>query len=145
MGDKFSEVSKKRTTAGINHFNIVSTTDVTPEVHQEEATHTNKKHEWEDIDVTKDLTMSAAEILAKIAAENVELRKKNNTIQECILDVEVSEQLFPMHPNTNLIITDVPGVNEAGSSEMYLNYVGMNWTLSLSSWTQIKVSIRKSR
>jgi hypothetical protein len=71
--------------------------------------------------------MSAADILAKIAAENVELRKNNNTIQECIRDVKVPEQLFPMHPNTNLIITDVPGVNEAGSSEMYLNYVEQVW------------------
>ena len=131
LGDKFSEVAKKRTTAGINHFKIVSTTnentmDVAPEVQEDEATNA-KKRKFQEIDLTKDQTMSAADILAKIAAENVELRKNNNTIQECIRDVKVPEQLFPMHPNTNLVITDVPGVNEAGSSEMYLNYVKQVW------------------
>ena len=32
-----------------------------------------------------------------------------------------------MRPDTNLIITDVPGVNEAGTSEMYLKFVEERW------------------
>ena len=127
LGDKFSEVSKKRTTAGINHFKIVSTIKgLIPEEKADEVAN-HKKRKFQEIDQTKDKRMSAAEILTNISAENVELRKKNNIIQECTIDVEVPEELFPMHPNTNLIITDVPGVNEAGSSAMYLNYVTQIW------------------
>ena len=132
LGEKFSEISKKRTTAGINHFKIVSTAkdsveEATAEI--QEKTTRNLKRKVHEIDLTQEdqPTMSAADILAKISAENVELRSKNNTIQECTLAVEVPEQLFPMHENTRLIITDVPGVNEAGSSEMYLNYVKQVW------------------
>ena len=130
LGDKFSEVAKKRTTAGINHFKIVSSmrgniNEITPEA--DDDGRTSKKAEYDEAcDLTSDDMMPAEEALAKITAENVELRKKNS-IQECTLNVELAEPLIPMQPNTNLVITDVPGVNEAGSSKMYLNYLEKVW------------------
>lgn len=115
LGDKFSEVSKGRTTAGITHFSVSPL--LKPDIENLDDTGNN------DI---KDDSYSASLALKKITTDNLNLRKQSQ-IHECTLNVEVDKPLVSMLPSTNLVITEIPGVNEAGTSEMYLDFVEKSW------------------
>lgn len=100
LGDKFSEVSKKRTTAGINNFRISSRAELN--------------------------SMSAHETLTQITEENIHLRQSHE-IQESTFNVELNEEIVEMREDTDLIIVDIPGVNEAKHSKMYLDFAEDSW------------------
>lgn len=102
LGDKFSEVSKKRTTAGINKFRLISS------------------------QANPDVLSSAHETLKQITEENKYLRG-SNVIKECTFTIKLQNELVEMRPDTNLVIIDIPGVNEAGTSQMYLDFVENYW------------------
>lgn len=101
LGDKFSEVSKKRTTAGINHFHLSAPP---PNSH----------------------FMKASNIFAKIVEDNQSLRE-NAKIHEKNFYLELDKPIIKMTDNCDLVITDVPGLNEAGTKDMYLNFVKKSW------------------
>ena len=106
LGDKFSEVSMKRTTAGINHFKISPLTKPSKDATVDDE---------DDDGITP-----ASKALETITQENSQLRAENR-IQESIFEVELEQPLVPMMDNTQLVVTDIPGVNEARTSKMYLN------------------------
>ena len=114
LGDKFSEVSMKRTTAGINHFVISSTKT------------NNNNDEDLTMDTGEEDIIPATKSLEIITQENAKLRAENR-IQERTFEVELDEPLIPMRKHTKMVITDIPGVNEAGTSEMYLQHVEKSW------------------
>jgi len=140
LQDKFSEVSKRRTTAGVNHFqlsfrNKTKQKNSTKDTQQEEQHFTATSQEvctdgYEDTysvssDDNKD-HQTSNQTLGEITEDNSILRQKK-IIQEKFFSVEIDEPFLQMGDSTKLILVDIPGVNEAGSSELYLDYVRKSW------------------
>lgn len=102
----------RRTTAGINFFRI----------------NAQKNESTEETGWTPDTEepQDASSILEKTIADNKVLRTAN-VIQERVFDIELDEPLCEMRKDTSLVIVDIPGLNEADSSEMYMDYVGQQW------------------
>lgn len=163
--DKFSEVSMRRTTAGINFFRVSScgsktadlgskndkdssgvsdkecagektsnhpgnvdrsaANDVDPDTACDKAQQQNDNNSISSDDTDSNI-IQASQTLAEITADNRMLRKKN-TIHERIFDIQLDSPIFEMRQDTRLVIIDIPGVNEAGSSSIYLHYVEKSW------------------
>jgi GTPase SAR1 family protein len=104
--DKFGEVSMKRTTAGVNEFAISSPT------------------EWAL--ASDDEPRDPKSILKEITEDNQALRKSNQ-MKVKQFEIELKEALCEMRKDTRLVITDIPGINEAGASNKYRDYVNDNW------------------
>ena len=109
LGEKYSEVSMRRTTSGINHFRI--SYDIKTSLSSDE--------DDKDFKSTND-------IYSQIKTDNNLLREEN-TIKETTFDIKLGQQLFTMRDDTRLVLTDIPGINEAHASEKYLNYVKKEW------------------
>jgi Elongation factor Tu GTP binding domain len=65
--------------------------------------------------------------LQTITHDNSILRQTNQ-IQESTFDVELDEPLCPMRNDTKLVLIDIPGLNEAGSKDIYQKYVNDKWS-----------------
>uniref|UniRef100_A0A6U3CFX6 Dynamin N-terminal domain-containing protein n=1 Tax=Entomoneis paludosa TaxID=265537 RepID=A0A6U3CFX6_9STRA len=113
LKDKYSEVSMKRTTAGINKFRI-STKPKDAETNQESGN-------W-----SPEECRTAESTLEEITKDNQNLRDAD-TLQEKTFDIEIDEHLVEMRKDTSLVFVDVPGINEAGASKKYKEYVVDNW------------------
>lgn len=108
--EKFSEVSMKRTTAGINHFRVSRTK--------------TKNNNHED-GIT---TTPAKATLNEIIMDNANLRNTTNRIEEKFFDIELDQHFIRnLRDDTCMVIVDIPGVNEAGTKKMYLDYVEKSW------------------
>lgn len=111
---KFSEVSMKRTTAGINRFRLSSRKQPAIDA-------------VEEIDRKKGRHHSAPDTLNEITEDNAKLRQ-SNMVQEKVFDIELNEPLLnDIREDTRLSIVDIPGINEAGASNAYLNFVEKTW------------------
>ena len=132
---KFSEVSMKRTTAGINFFRVSSLTK-SPKRTKTSGASKDNSMDWQDID---DATANSAEsssessyidaedTLKETTTDNAKLRETNE-LQEKTFDIELDEHLLKdMRSDTRLVIVDIPGINEAGTSKLYLDYVENTW------------------
>jgi small GTP-binding protein len=120
--DKFGEVSMKRTTAAVNYFRIVSKR---PTEDKAEAGSTEEKSkQWADV-ASYD-TKSAGCILKEITEDNKELRNASG-IKEKFFDIELDDPLCDMRENTNLVVVDIPGINEAGVGSKYRDFVEKKW------------------
>ena len=119
--DKFGEVSMKRTTAGINYFRIVpkrlKANNASERVDKNGKT-------WSDV-VSYD-TKSAGLILKEITADNKSFRNSSN-IHEKFFDIELEELLCDMREDANLVVVDIPGINEAGAGSKYRDFVEQKW------------------
>ena len=121
LKDTYSEVSMQRATAGVNHFRI----------HAKKPTTTteSKQEEDEEDDSTSSAStvmVTADTILKETMADNQVLRN-SDVLQQKMFDIEVDEPLCEMRNDTKLVLIDVPGINEAGVSEKYRNYVSSHW------------------
>ena len=97
LKDKYSEVSMKRCTAGINKFRI-HTSPKDTEVGDEAA-----KVPWTPNEIkTADVT------LEEITKSNKALRDQEDLHEESF-DIYLEEPLLEMKENTNLVLIDVPG------------------------------------
>ena len=103
LGDKFSEVSPRRTTAGINHFRVFD--QATPSIATAETIH----------DV--------------ISKDNQSLRSSTEIdhVPEKIFDIHMDKPICEMRKDTKLTIIDIPGINDSESGTVYKNYVASNW------------------
>jgi small GTP-binding protein len=111
---KYSEVSMKRTTAGINYFRI----------HTKGSTMNDDAGEWVEMIENPHTAESA---LQEITVDNALLRE-TNTILEKYFDVEVEESLVSdMHPDARLVLVDIPGLNEAQTGTKYQEYLTSKW------------------
>lgn len=123
--DRFSEVSMRRTTAGINFFRVSSRKNKKNQETNEQDEQQSEEAEssWSlDMDEPRD----ASSTLKETVADNKELRTAN-VIKEKVFNIELDEPLFEMRKDTTLVVVDIPGLNEAGTSDMYLKYVSRQW------------------
>lgn len=79
--------------------------------------------EW---DAVTEEVRSPMSTLTEVTADNAVLRAKNE-IQEKTFDIELKDPLCEMRKDTKLVLVDIPGVNEAGSNKVYLDYVNDTW------------------
>ncbi|CAJ1957801.1 unnamed protein product, partial [Cylindrotheca closterium] len=103
--DKFGEVSMKRTTAGINEFAISS------------------RNEWA---LVSDAPRDSHSVLKEITQDNLELRTSEE-VKTKRFEIELDEALCDMRKDTQLVVVDIPGINEADMSKKYKNYVESHW------------------
>ena len=137
LQDKFSEVSMRRTTAGVNFFRISAVNKMANETNctqSQSVDHaTNIQKESSDNTLPDEVQYStagdprsAASTFTEIKSDNVTLRAIHG-VQTKTFDIELDTHLCDMRPDTTLVLVDIPGVNEAGSSKKYLDYVNEQW------------------
>ncbi|CAB9524532.1 expressed unknown protein [Seminavis robusta] len=120
FGEEFGEVAMKRTTAVVNSFRISS---------PEDAMATMKVEDQDSSDESVTLVskkLSASVTLKETSTDNASFRNSND-VKEKTFDIELEESLHKMRPDTKLVIVDVPGINEAGTSSKYKDFVNSNW------------------
>jgi len=153
LGDNYSEVQMRRTTAAVNFFRVQQPQEDTGIVedsskkssepvgeHEQtkgkpkvktETTRTNnndsvtgkRKRATTESDVA-----SAEATHAEISSDNRALRVSDTEdLKERFFDVRVEKPICQMRKDTKLVLIDIPGMNEAGSSRKYKNYVESNW------------------
>jgi GTPase SAR1 family protein len=142
LQDKFSEVSMRRTTAGVNFFRIstrsTNSKDKKPDGYEfaggpkspkkvdDKVAAEVTEDEEEEWSMIVDDPKTAESTLEEITADNSELRKTNK-IQEKTFNIELDGPRCEMRKDTKLTIVDVPGLNEAGTKAVYKEYVSDKW------------------
>ena len=119
--EKFSEVSKRRNTAGINHFRVSIKNYISPSKNAKSVNSDaiSSTHFVRDI-------KSSKETLSQTTNENSKLREQN-IIKETLFDIQLDHDLIKMREDTQLCMIDIPGINEAHSSDKYREYVVKLW------------------
>jgi GTPase SAR1 family protein len=107
LRDKYGGVAMGRATASVNNYCVVSTT--------------TKQSSAEPV-----VGSSASEILKKTTKENARLRG-SDTVEEAWFEITLDKPLFDMRDDTNLVVVDIPGINEAGTSSKYKDFVVNHW------------------
>jgi GTPase SAR1 family protein len=106
LRDKYGEVAMGRATASVNNY-CVSTTTPSEKSSTEPA-------------------VSASEIHDKTMQENARLRI-SDTVEEAWFNVTLNEAICDMRDDSRLVVVDIPGINEAGTSQKYKDFVINNW------------------
>ena len=127
LGDTFSPVAFKQTTAGINSFRITQP----PENEREEPAEPSPEQEssskqvWLTIDEERQI--QEADIVHKeISKDNKELGS-SDIVKDRTFYVRTTYPICKMRKDTQLVLIDIPGINEADSSKKYKDYVESNW------------------
>jgi GTP-binding protein EngB required for normal cell division len=115
---KYCEVSMKRATAGINYFRLHLKKQTGPGTGRS-TVKTQRTREF-------DSPVSASATLKEISADNAVLRNETK-IQEKYFDIMVEDNLCDMHPDTRLVLVDIPGVNEACMGVKYKEFLATKW------------------
>ena len=102
----------KRTTAGANYFRICAPLPA--------------KRPTEQFIPESNAVRTAASTLQEIATDNITLRD-SQPVQEKWFDIELAENLVEMKTDTQLVVVDIPGINEAGAFNKYKNFVVQKW------------------
>ena len=118
--EQFSEVSRCRTTAAVNHFRVSS--DVSNE---SKAKNSHTSSDGDD-DVGGDNIKSSSQTLHQTTVDNNLLREQN-LVQETTFDIKLDQDLFEMRHDTRLTVVDIPGINEAHTCAKYMEYVNESW------------------
>jgi GTPase SAR1 family protein len=143
---KFSKVGMRRTTAGVHHFRLH--TKINQEDEDDGDTSNveepcEDEHDKENIDRSEtagggasvmneswgsepETMLDASGTLQTIARDNSRLRETNQ-LQKSTFDIELDEPLCPMRPDTKMVLIDIPGLNEAGSNDLFRSYVNDKW------------------
>lgn len=121
--DKYSEMAMRRATAGVNHFRVTTAAE-TEDMEVDDNNDGGEK--WTATAVHVDNPRTAASILQETTVDNATLRE-SNVVQEKTFDVELDEPLCKMRKDTRLVVVDIPGINEAGTSSKYKDYVAEKW------------------
>jgi small GTP-binding protein len=95
--EKYGEVSMRRTTAAVNCYRIDKSSNTT-----------------------------TPSVLSQTIHDNFAFRN-SDIVQENAFDVALEAPLHEMRNDTRLVIVDVPGINEAGSSSRYADYTSEHW------------------
>ena len=124
LQEKFSEVSMKRTTAGINFFRISKSAK-----RAKLSARGEESMEWQEESPAGSETpyAKATDTLQETTSDNARLRTTNE-LQEKTFDIELDEPLLKdMRDDTRLVLVDIPGTNEAGTEKIYQDYVSSTW------------------
>lgn len=119
FGAEFGEVSMKRTTAVVNAYRIIQSK-------KEEEEATTDESEDDSVEVAPNPS-SPADCLKKSQIDNAANRTSNSEVKEVMYDIVLNDPPQRMRANTNLVIVDIPGINEAGTSSKYKDYVNEKW------------------
>jgi small GTP-binding protein len=117
LKDKYSEVSMRRTTACVNYFRIHT------------ATAKSEGDMQPKCDSIDKLLFTSTETLGVITNENAKLRDSgtfllDGKVHEETFDIEIDEPIISeMRADTQLVLVDIPGLNEADTKDMYRDYV----------------------
>jgi GTPase SAR1 family protein len=104
LQNKYGEVAKKRTTAGINYFYLNVSSD--------------KKGKRQ---------RSAESIHDEITADNKKKVRDGHDIIQKVFEIDIPEPIVRCHSDTILVLVDIPGINEAGTENKYKDFVSNNW------------------
>ena len=132
LQEKFSEVSMKRTTAGINLFRISSLAKSAKRSKISTNTGNDESMDWQEVNEaastgSETSYAKASNTLQETTSDNARLRATNE-LQEKVFDIELDEPfLKDMRDDTRLVLVDIPGTNEAGTQKMYQDYVSSTW------------------
>eukprot|EP00978_Attheya_sp_CCMP212_P041075 scaffold231003_cov24-Attheya_sp.AAC.1 len=115
FGAEYGEVAMKRTTAVVNYFRVSSV-----------PSSSSSSQDDDSIEIVcKNLSASAT--LKETATDNGVFRD-STVVQERAYDICLEEEpLHEMRPDTKLVIVDIPGMNEAGTSSKYKDFVNERW------------------
>eukprot|EP00977_Amphora_coffeiformis_P017392 scaffold5627_cov158-Amphora_coffeaeformis.AAC.3 len=153
FGAKYGEVNMNRTTALVNNFRICPRPHAERDDKEAKSKGDDKEEKEGSVggmdkdkgastttgtNATKrtmawataaDDPVSPAAALKSTTAENAKHRHKNTKkVAEKDYDVVLDEPLHrPLRDDTRLVIVDVPGINEAGTSSKYKDWVDDNW------------------
>jgi GTPase SAR1 family protein len=154
LQDSYAEVAIGRTTVDVHLFRIfspvvvvhslpttVEETTTTIERTKDSISITNKDHEEDEDACTDEVTstvwsvgpddnlLTAEQTLQAISVDNaVVTHQKGTTVQETTFDIApLRHILCDMRNDTKLVLVDIPGVNDIGSTDRYVNYVNANW------------------
>jgi len=149
LGDKYSEVNMRRTTAGVNCFRILQPDDDDEDNDEDTTcTHQNnddkrepkrrktdgRKDDDEGEALIKSKSWSAEATHAEISRNNQILRSNadssesvENIVKEQCFTIRVEKPICKMRKDTQLVLIDIPGMNEADSSKKYKEYVKSKW------------------
>ncbi|KAL3899988.1 MAG: hypothetical protein SGARI_006344, partial [Bacillariaceae sp.] len=131
LGEKFSAVSLKRSTAAVNHFKIIQPSEAEDkkEGAEPQSKKRRTKRDGEPKEDIVDLTTWTAEAThAVIAKDNDSLRSnEDDAVVEKTFEIQVEDPICEMRKDTQLVLVDIPGINEADSSKKYKNYVENKW------------------
>jgi GTPase SAR1 family protein len=77
----------------------------------------------------EDNLLTATQTLQAISVDNaVVTHRKGTTVPETTFDIApLRHILCDMRNDTKLVLVDIPGVNDVGSTDRYVNYVNDNW------------------
>lgn len=126
FGNEYGEVSMRRTTAVVNSFRISS--PAAPGgivVGESEDSPSEDDSEGDSIGViAKRFTAKAT--LEETKADNAVYRTWN-VVSEKTFDICLQEPIHEMRSDTKLVVVDIPGINEVGTSSKYKDYVNDHW------------------
>ena len=109
----------KRTTAGVNFFKINQPT-------KDEESESNAEDGWSKIGDDCRKTKDANDVHREITKDNEELRS-SSIVEDKTFDIRIRHSICKMRKDTQLVLVDIPGINEAESSKKYKEYVESNW------------------
>jgi GTPase SAR1 family protein len=143
LRDKYGEVAMRRTTAAVNYFRISTSTTapISPNSTNTDGSAPSsllldaRTASWTMVPTEEPRPAQAT--LAQITADNERLRNATEddpvVVEEVWFDIELDQPLLPLLPNyamrddTKLVLVDIPGLNEAGSSSKYKDHVDRIW------------------
>jgi small GTP-binding protein len=128
LGGRYNEVSKGRTTAAVNHFRINQRNGATDNVNVESQSQPEQSDQSDpSVPPEEQVPQTVPSVLEKVTFDNLILRQQDK-IEERWYDITVDKDLIPMRDDTDLILVDLPGLNEAGNSTKYKDYLLENWS-----------------
>ena len=109
-----------RTTAVVNNFRTSSKTSI--KVLEDHTT----DEDDDSVQVIDKPRNTPSATLKESMADNA-ANRNSSVVLEKTFDIELDEPLHAMRKDTKLVIVDIPGLNEAGTSSKYKDYVNSKW------------------
>mmetsp|Transcript_30440 Transcript_30440/g.87816 ORF Transcript_30440/g.87816 Transcript_30440/m.87816 type:complete len:394 (+) Transcript_30440:1450-2631(+) len=118
FGAEYGEVAMKRTTAVVNAFRITPASLMTK---------SSAEKDDESVELVSS-GLSAESTLEETKADNSQFRNGDDSnVHERSFDIALDDPIHKMRGDTKLVIVDIPGINEAGTSSKYKDFVNENW------------------
>jgi signal recognition particle receptor subunit beta len=119
----------RRTTAAVNYFKIMQGKgDANTPKEEETSEPQQKKRRSSDISEENTTNWTAKATHAVIAKDNESLRSnEEETVVEKTFEIQVDDPICKMRDDTQLVLVDIPGINEADSSKKYKDFVETKW------------------
>ena len=125
FGTEYGEVSMRRTTAVVNSFRISSPNAEDGDEGESQSRSSDEDSEDDSIAVVAK-RFTARATLEETKADNAVYRTRD-VVKEKTFDICLQKPIHEMRSDTKLVVVDIPGINEAGTSSKYKDYVNDHW------------------